>query len=49
MCHRDFHYICIKPLKDTKDKKHKTALNAFIKKVNESNHKPNQLWYDQGR
>ena len=26
----------------------KTVLNAFIKIVNESNHKPNKLWVDQG-
>ena len=32
-----------------KDKKGKTVLDAFIKIVNESNHKPNKLWVDQGR
>ena len=32
-----------------KDKKHKTILNAFIKKANESNNKPNKLWVNQGR
>ena len=32
-----------------KDKKGKTVLNAFINIVNESNHKPNKLWADQGR
>ena len=31
------------------DKKGKTFLNAFIEIVNESNHKPNKLWVDQGR
>ena len=29
--------------------KGKTALNAFIKIVNESNNKPNELWVGQGR
>ena len=32
-----------------KDKKGKTVLNAFIEIANESNHKPNKLWVDQGR
>ena len=32
-----------------KDKKSKTVLNAFIEIVNESSHKPNKLWVDQGR
>ena len=36
----------IKFLKDTKCK---TALNAFIQKVNEFNRKPNKLYVDQGR
>ena len=31
------------------DKKGKTVLNAFIKTVYESNHKPNKLWFDKGR
>ena len=35
----------VKPLKD---KKGKTVLNAFIEIVNESNSKPNKLWFDQG-
>ena len=39
-------YPWVKPLKD---KKGKTVLNAFIEIVNESNHKPNKLWVDQGR
>ena len=39
-------YAWVKPLKD---KKCKTILNAFIEIVNESNHKPNKLWIDQGR
>ena len=39
-------YPWVKPLKD---KKSKTVLNAFIEIVNESNHKPNKLWVDQGR
>ena len=38
-------YVWVKPLKD---KKSKTVLNAFIKIVNESNRKPNKLWFDQG-
>ena len=29
--------------------KGKTVLNAFIEIENESNHKPNKLWVDQGR
>ena len=29
--------------------KGETVLNAFIEIVNESNHKPNKLWVDQGR
>ena len=32
-----------------KDKNGKTALNAFMKIVNESNRKPNKLWVNQGR
>ena len=39
-------YAWVKPLKDKKDK---TALNAFIEIVHESNHKPNKLWVDQRR
>ena len=39
-------YAWVKPLKD---KKVKTVLNAFIEIVNESNHKSNILWVDQGR
>ena len=35
--------------KPLKGKKGKTVLNAFIEIVNESNHKPNKLWVDQGR
>ena len=31
-----------------KGKKGKAVLNAFIKIVNESNHKSNTLWVDQG-
>ena len=31
-----------------KDKKRKTVLNGFIETVNESSHKPNKLWVDQG-
>ena len=37
-------YAWGKPLKD---KKGKAVLNAFIKIVNESNHKPNKLWFGQ--
>ena len=36
----------VKPLNDEKGK---TVLNAFIEIVNESNHKPNKLWVDQGK
>ena len=36
----------VKPLKDEKGK---IVLNALIKIVNKSNHKPNKLWVDQGR
>ena len=32
-----------------KDEKGRTVLNAFIEIVNESNRKPNKLWFDQGR
>ena len=39
-------YAWVKPLKD---KKVKTVLNAFIEITNESNHKSNILWVDQGR
>ena len=39
-------YPWVKPFKDEKGK---TALNAFIEIVNESNWKPNKLWIDQGR
>ena len=39
-------YAWVKPLED---KKGKTVLNVFIKKLNESNRKPNKLWVDQGR
>ena len=39
-------YMWVKPLQY---KKGKTVLDAFIEIVNESNHKPNKLWLDQGR
>ena len=39
-------YTCVKPLKD---KEGKTVLNRFIEIVNESNRKPNILWFDQRR
>ena len=39
-------YAWVKPLKE---KKGKTVLNAFIKKVNESNCKSNKSWVDQRR
>ena len=39
-------YAWVKPLKD---KKGKTDVNAFIKIINESNRKPNKLWFDQER
>ena len=38
-------YKWVKPIKD---KKGKTALNAFIEIVNGSNQKPDKLWNDQG-
>ena len=48
LCAIDFFttYAWVKPLKD---KKCKTVLKAFIEIVNESNCKPNKLWFDQGR
>ena len=39
-------YVWVKLLKD---KRAKVILNAFIKIVNEANHKPKKLWVDQGR
>ena len=39
-------YAWVRPLKY---KKCKTGVNAFIKRVNDSNRKPNKLWVDQGR
>ena len=36
-------------IKLQKLKEGKTVLNAFIEIVNESNHKPNKVWVDQGR
>ena len=36
-------------VKSLKGKKSKTVLNAFMKRINKSNHKPNKLWVDQGR
>ena len=39
-------YVWVKPLKY---KNGRTVFNDFIKLVNESNHKPNKLWIDQGR
>ena len=36
----------VKPLKD---KKGKTVPNVFIEIVNESNRKPNKLWFHQGK
>ena len=39
-------YVLAKLLKD---KKAKTVLHSFIEIVNESKHKPNQLWVDKGR
>ena len=36
----------VKPLKE---KNNKIVLSTFIEVVNESNHKPNKLWVDQGR
>ena len=39
-------YAWVKALKDKKDK---TVVNAFIEIVNETNCKPNKLWFDQRR
>ena len=39
-------YAWVKP---SKNKKGKTVLNGFIEIINESNCKPNKLWFDQGR
>ena len=39
-------YVWVKPLQD---KNGKRVLNAFIEIINESYHKPNKLWVDQGR
>ena len=39
-------YAWVKPLKD---KKGKRVLNALIKTVYESNHKPNKLLFDYGK
>ena len=39
-------YAWVKPLED---KKYKTVLNAFVEIANESLHKQNILWVDQGR
>ena len=39
-------YTLVKPLND---KKAKTARHVFIDILNESKHKPNKLWVDQGR
>ena len=39
-------YAWVKPLKN---KKGKTALNAFIEIASEPNCKPNKLWIDRGR
>ena len=36
-------YAWVKPLKDKK------GVNTFIKIINESNRKPNKLWFDQER
>ena len=38
-------YTWVKPLKD---KKPKIVINGYIGKVNESKHKPNKSWVDQG-
>ena len=39
-------YAQVEPLKNEKSK---TVLKAFIEIISESNRKPNQLWFDQGR
>ena len=36
-------------VKSLNDKNRKTALNAFIEIVNESNKKTNEFWLDQGK
>ena len=41
--------MCSLNMHELKDKNSKTVLNAFIKIVNESDHKPNKLQVDQGR
>ena len=48
LCVIDFFnkYAWVKPLKDKKGRK---VLDAFIKIVNGSNHKPNKLCVDQER
>ena len=38
-------YTWVKPLKD---KKPKIVINGYIGIVNESKHKPNKSWVDQG-
>ena len=38
-------YACFQTLKD---KKAKIVINGYIGIVNESKHKPNKLWVDQG-
>ena len=40
-------YAWVKPLKDKK--KAKTVFHVFIEIVNESKHKPNKSWIDQGK
>ena len=47
MCDRCFHRIWWG--QTFGEKKAKTVLNGFIKIVNESNHKPNTLWVNQGK
>ena len=39
-------YVWVKPLMD---KKAKAVLNGFTRILNESNCKPNKLWFDQGK
>ena len=39
-------YSSVRPLTN---KKAKTVFHGFIQVVNESKHKPNKLWVDQGR
>ena len=47
LCSTDF-FINHPWVKNLKDKKAKTVLNAFIERENECSCKRNKLWFDQG-